>query len=149
MGGRHATSVRRKNIRKSQSDVGMAGNSELLLFESFPAPSGYRGEIRGEISPEQPRLKRHMSEQTAQSNYDDELDVVVDDDYDYENGDVIRFGVEHRTKRNKENNRVEDEVPRVNRAQTEGWLRVRNHMVREKRWILISIIISKTASPCR
>jgi len=128
LAGRHATSVRRKNIRKSQSDVGMTGNSELLLFESFPTSYS----LREEISSETPRLKRHMSEQTAQSNYDDELDVVVDDDYDYENGDVIRFGVEHRTKRNKENNLVEDEVPRVNRAQTEGWLRVRNHMVREK-----------------
>ena len=129
--GRHATSVRRKNIRKSQSDVGMAGNSELLLLESFPAPvSGFRGEISSEV----PRLKRHMSEQTAQSNYDDEFDVIDDYDYDYENGDVVSFDVEHRSKRNKENNRllVEDEVPRVNRAQTEGWLRVRNHVVRKK-----------------
>ena len=75
-----------------------------------------------------------MSEQTAQSNYDDEFDVIDDYDYDYENGDVVSFDVEHRSKRNKENNRllVEDEVPRVNRAQTEGWLRVRNHVVRKK-----------------
>ena len=114
VGGRHATSVRRKNIRKSQSDVGMTGNSELLLFESFPTSYS----LREEISSETPRLKRHMSEQTAQSNYDDEFDVVDDDyDYDYENRDVIGFDVElRRTKRNKENNRLGVNFTNVLRA---------------------------------
>jgi hypothetical protein len=108
----------------------MAGKSELLMFESLPvSTSGFREDI----SPEQPRLKRHMSEQTAQSNYDDEFDV--DDDFDFEydyenNSDVLSFGEHTWRKRNKENNRLENEVPRVNRAQTEGWLRVRNHVVR-------------------
>jgi hypothetical protein len=99
-------SMRRRNIRKSQSDVGMSMSTmqnDHLYLERIDF-----------CQTAEPKLKRHYSEQTA-TEYNHEFD---DDDDD--GGDEYR-------KRNKENN---DEVPRVNRAQTEGWLRVRNHVVR-------------------
>ena len=91
----------RRNIRKSQSDVGMRtkrNNFELNYF----GDDQFR-----EMAV--PKLKRHLSDQTSETINDDE--------------DVDQ--VEPR-KRNKEN---VDEVPRAFKAQTDGWLRVRNHVV--------------------
>ena len=93
-----------KNIRKSQSDVGMRtarNNFELNYFED--------DQFRETAAS---KLKRHLSDETAEINCDDDVGAVEP------------------RKRNKENSRV-DEVPRAFKAQTDGWLRVRNHVVNE------------------
>ena len=102
-------SVRRRNIRKSQSDVGMRTTTNDHLF------------LEGVefCQTAETKLKRHYSEQAEH----------IDDDDEYKKRNIGNDDGENR-KRNKENN---EEVPRVNRAQTEGWLRVRNHVVRNNK----------------
>jgi hypothetical protein len=103
--------VVRKNIRKSQSDVGMRTQQNNFELDYF----GDENVIQfREMAV--PKLKRHLSDQTAEANYEDVGEVEP-------------------RKRNKEN----CEVPRAFKAQADGWLRVRNHVVKNREMIEICI----------
>ena len=108
-----SASVRRRNMRKSQSDIGMS-----TIVDNFDGDADgddlffVDGPVR-EIA--LPRLKRQNSERTS----------------DY-------FDLEKR-RRNKENGciggggSISGQAPRVNKAESDGWLRVRHHVVRKFR----------------